>query len=170
MQVPSIGYSTANQLSKQCKKTNVCIPWPLLYTWVGNFWEIKFFIDPTVHFIGLKRQRLAVGVLSLCTELSHCDTRRWNGSQFLYSIYLCDSLGRCCVTLVNLGLRILALYIFTKCFDRLNTYKNTYCPNFKTDVFLSQRTLRWFRKHFRPFIFKQKRTLRRRFLVTKFII
>ena len=48
----------------------------------------------TQQYISLpwKHERLAVGVLSLCTELLQCDTRRSIGSQFLYSIYLCDSL------------------------------------------------------------------------------
>ena len=52
--------------------------------------RLHFFTDPTVHFIGLQGERLAVSVLSLCTELLHCVTRRRIGSHFLYSTHLCD--------------------------------------------------------------------------------
>jgi hypothetical protein len=106
--------------------------------------------------------------LLVCTELLHCNTRRSVGLQFLYSTYLCDSLGRCFLCNArqprteNLG--------FVVFHDRLNTYINTYCPNFKTVVFLCQRVWRWFRNHFLPLTFTQKRALRRRFLVTKLII
>ena len=75
-------------------------------------------------------------MLSYCTAIQGVELDRCFYIPFIYVTLL---VVVCCVTLVNLGLRTLALYIFTKYFDRLDTNKNTYCPNFKIVIFLSQR-------------------------------